>query len=100
MTATVWLLTYEIAVGSDSDGSWQVHDILTSRTHLPSQGPGAAAGGAGEGDTTDGPALGLGAPSWIGYGPRPYGYPAMYAHPFPPPHLGVPHPPPTNITKL
>ncbi|KAL7281326.1 hypothetical protein ACG7TL_004635 [Trametes sanguinea] len=78
----------------------QVHDILTSRTHLPSQGPGAAAGGAGEGDTADGPALGLGAPSWIGYGPRPYGYPAMYAHPFPPPHLGVPHPPPTNITKL
>ncbi|OSD04062.1 hypothetical protein PYCCODRAFT_1364965 [Trametes coccinea BRFM310] len=78
----------------------QVHDILTSRTHLPSQGPGAAAGGAGEGDTADGPALGLGAPSWIGYGPRPYGYPAMYAHPFPPPYLGVPHPPPTNITKL
>ncbi|KAI9067242.1 hypothetical protein FKP32DRAFT_1564131 [Trametes sanguinea] len=78
----------------------QVHDILTSRTHLPSQGPGAAVGGSGEGDTADAPALGLGAPSWIGYGPRPYGYPAMYAHPFPPPHLGVPHPPPTNITKL
>ncbi|CDO76196.1 hypothetical protein BN946_scf185037.g19 [Trametes cinnabarina] len=69
----------------------QVHDILTARTHLASQGPGGAVGGAGDGDAADAPPLGHGAPPWPIYGPRPHGYPAMYPHAFPPPQLGVPH---------
>ncbi|KAI0330169.1 hypothetical protein GY45DRAFT_1251451 [Cubamyces sp. BRFM 1775] len=79
----------------------QVHDILTSRTHLANPGSNAAVGGgSGDSDAPDGPPGGMGTPAWPGYAPRPYGHLPMYPHLFPPPHLGMPHVPPTNITKL
>ncbi|KAI0674953.1 hypothetical protein C8Q78DRAFT_1066841 [Trametes maxima] len=77
----------------------QVHDILTSRTHLPAHGAVGSGGGSADPDGGDASTLGVGTPPWSGYGARVYGYP-MYTHPFPPPHVGIPHPPPTNITKL
>ncbi|KAI0371179.1 hypothetical protein BV20DRAFT_942559 [Pilatotrama ljubarskyi] len=76
----------------------QVHDILTSRTHHPGQTAGGPASADAEG--LDAAHVGMGAPSWTGYGPRPYGQFPMYPHSYPPPHLGMPHAPPTNITKL
>ncbi|KAI8994025.1 hypothetical protein BD414DRAFT_481157 [Trametes punicea] len=77
----------------------QVHDILTSRTHLTSQGPGAAVS-TGDADTSEAAPLGMGTPSWTGYAHRPYGHFPVYPHPLAPPHLGVPPVLPTNITKL
>ncbi|KAI0769359.1 hypothetical protein BD413DRAFT_557726 [Trametes elegans] len=75
----------------------QVHDILTARTPLPGQGAGTS--GNAHGDAEGAPPA-MGTPPWPGYGPRPFGYGAMYPHPYPPPHLGMAHAPPTNITKL
>ncbi|KAI0745521.1 hypothetical protein C8Q76DRAFT_807360 [Earliella scabrosa] len=74
----------------------QVHDILTSRTHLA--GASGAPGGSANGDNTEPATFNLNAPGWLGYGPRPYGIAGMH---HPPPPFGVPPvPPPTNITKL
>ena len=74
----------------------QVHDILTSRTHLAGS---AGTSGSSHGDSSDPPSFNLNGPGWFGYGPRPYGTPPMHAPP--PAPFGIPHaPPPTNIPKL
>ena len=74
----------------------QVHDILTSRAHMTGAAGGSGASGGGGGDGSEPAAFGVGAPGWLGYGPRPYGM-----SPMPPPPFGGSHlSPPTNITKL
>ncbi|KAI1796494.1 hypothetical protein LXA43DRAFT_622017 [Ganoderma leucocontextum] len=75
----------------------QVHDILTSRTHLASNG---APGSSEDGDANEQTSFHVGRPGWTGFGlPRPYGMPPVH-HPHLPPSFGGPVIPPTNITKL
>lgn len=77
----------------------QVHDILTSRSHL-ADASGISGRSANNGDNNTEPAsFNPNTPAWLtGYGPRPYGMPPMH---HPPPPFGIPSvPPPINITKL
>ncbi|KAI0633435.1 hypothetical protein C8Q77DRAFT_1056985 [Trametes polyzona] len=78
----------------------QIHDMLTSRSYTPGQGLTGSSGGSADSDGPDTTPLGMGAPPWQAYLPRPYGQYPLYSHLYPPPPLGMAHPPPTNITKL
>ncbi|RDX44867.1 hypothetical protein OH76DRAFT_1537879 [Lentinus brumalis] len=74
----------------------QVHDILTSRTHLAGT---SGTSGNGHGDSSDTPTFNLNGPGWFGYGSRPYGTSSIHGPSSGP--FGIPHaPPPTNIPKL
>ncbi|TBU29514.1 hypothetical protein BD311DRAFT_263620 [Dichomitus squalens] len=76
----------------------QVHDILTSRSHLAG---GGAPGSSGDGDGGEQPSFNLGMSGWLGFGgPRPYGIPPPVLHPHHPASFGGSVIPPTNITKL
>ncbi|KAI0743754.1 hypothetical protein C8Q80DRAFT_1272400 [Daedaleopsis nitida] len=73
----------------------QVHDMLTSRTHLA--GASGSPGASTHGDTADAAPFNVNVPGWFGHGPRAYGIGPLHH----PPPFGVPPvPPPTNITKL
>ncbi|PIL34243.1 hypothetical protein GSI_03954 [Ganoderma sinense ZZ0214-1] len=75
----------------------QVHDILTSRTHLIGNGVAEASENS---DANEPTSPHLGRPGWTGFGlPRPYGMPPVH-HSHYPPSFGGPVIPPTNITKL
>ena len=77
----------------------QVHDILTSRSHLA--GSASAPGSSGDSDGSEQPSFNLGMSGWLGFGgPRPYGFPPPMHHPHHPASFGGPVIPPTNITKL